>query len=64
MDGFEFMFHHHMMYYFVDNINSYMFDLLFDGIVMFVSTSATIIGAIWIWRSIRKENNLKNEAGN
>lgn len=56
MEGFGYSFDY---YFFMDNIYSVLFDILFDGIVMFIVTSCTVMGAIWIWESVRSEDNLK-----
>ncbi|CAM5210883.1 histidine kinase OS=Ureibacillus acetophenoni OX=614649 GN=SAMN05877842_1126 PE=4 SV=1 [Ureibacillus acetophenoni] len=48
-------------YYSIQNLNAFIFDVIFDGIVMFATTSATVIGAIWIWKSIKNTSNLREE---
>nr|WP_106782439.1 HAMP domain-containing sensor histidine kinase [Lysinibacillus timonensis] len=39
-------------------------DDIFFSLVMFFTTSATVFGLIWIWKSIKNEDSLKNELKN
>jgi len=47
-------------FYYIQNTYAFLFELLFDGIVMLIATSATILGFVWTWKSIKNEEELKS----